>query len=69
MKWLVADRFRSCCSFVLRGLRSRITSRLSTAHQSPEAEASDTFRDRYLRFINALIAPPMDNNRGGGLYD
>ena len=69
MKWLVADRFRSCCSFVLRGLQSQIISRLSTAHQSLETEVSDAFRDRYLRFINALIAPPMDNNRGGGLYD
>ena len=45
------DQFRFCCSSVLHDLRSQIISRLSTARQSPESEASDAFRDRYLRFI------------------
>ena len=55
MKWLMEDRFRFCCSFVLRGLRSRITSRFSTAHQSPETGVSDAFRDRYLRMIKLYL--------------
>ena len=51
MKWLEEDQFRFCCSSVLHGLRSLITFRLSTTHQSPETEVSDAFRDRYLRMI------------------